>query len=310
MSRIVVLVLALTLAVSGPPSLAAQQPSAASVRTEIQQAVRAYVDAINKADAATLVEMYSREAGVTSVGDGQITRGWDAIRSTADSIAGAEGKYKVATGSIDVSPLGTGYALALTSTILTVKSGDQEVQLRGAMTLLFKKIGAEWKIIHDHTSTVTPTSASGGGGAAPAAPAPAPRPTPPERAAAAPQAAAPTPPQPTRTAIAESEAAIVQPGQFLYYPFSIPPSTTCAVTGRIVGLAGGNKDFQALVLDENNFLNWKTSHQAQAYWQSGQVAATNIGVRLSGPATYYLVISNVFSPVTAKTVKVQAQAEC
>jgi len=305
MSRIIVLVSAATLVVGGSLSLTAQQTTAATVRTEVQQAVRAYVDAINKADAATLVEMYSREAGVTSVGDGQITRGWDAIRSTADSIAGAEGKYKVATGSIDVTPLGPGHALALTSTILTVKSGDQEVQLRGAMTLVYKKIGAEWKIIHDHTSTVTPTSASAGGGAA----APAPRPAPTERAAAAPQQAAPTPPQPTRTTLAESEAAVVQPGQFLYYQFSIP-STTCAVTGRIVGLAGGNKDFQALVMDENSFLNWKTNHQAQAYWQSGQVAATNIGVRLSGPATYYLVISNVFSPVTAKTVKVQAFAEC
>lgn len=310
MSRTIVLVSAAMLVVNSLPCLTAQQPSAATVRTEVQQAVRAYVDAVNKADAATLVEMYSREAGVTSVGDGQITRGWDAIRSTADSIAGAEGKYKVATGSIDVVPLGPGYALALTSTILTVKSGDQEVQLRGAMTLVFKKIGGEWKIIHDHTSTVSQTSASGGGGAAaPAAPAPAPRPTPTERAAAAPPPAAPTAPQPTRTAIAESEAAVVQPGQFLYYQFSIP-STTCAVTGRIVGLAGGNKDFQALVMDENNFLNWKTSHQAQVYWQSGQVAATNIGVRLSGPATYYLVVSNVFSPVTAKTVNVQAFAEC
>ncbi len=305
MSRAIALVSAAMLVVGSPLNLTAQQPSAATVRTEVQQAVRAYVDAINKADAATLVEMYSREAGVTSVGDGQITRGWDAIRSTADSIAGAEGKYKVATGSIDVTPLGPGHALALTSTILTVKSGDQEVQLRGAMTLVYKKIGAEWKIIHDHTSTVTPTSASAGGGAA----APAPRPAPTERAAAAPQQAAPSPPQPTRTTLAESEAAVVQPGQFLYYQFSIP-STTCAVTGRIVGLAGGNKDFQALVMDENSFLNWKTNHQAQAYWQSGQVAATNIGVRLSGPATYYLVISNVFSPVTAKTVKVQAFAEC
>jgi hypothetical protein len=40
------------------------------------------------------------------------------------------------------------------------------------------------------------------------------------------------------------------------------------------------------------------------------VAATNIDVRLSGPATYYLVISNVFSPVTAKKLKVKAFAEC
>jgi ketosteroid isomerase-like protein len=120
------------------------------------------VDAFNRADVATLVEMYSREAGVTSVGDGQIMRGWDAIRSAFDSITGAEGKYKVSTGSVDIVPLGPSYALALTSTILTVKSGDQEAQLRGAMTLVFKKIGGDWKIIHDHTSTITPKSSGGG----------------------------------------------------------------------------------------------------------------------------------------------------
>src|SRR5437870_2829095 len=177
MSRTIVLVSVAMLVVGSAPCLTAQQPSAATVRTEVLQAVRAYVDAINKADAATLTEMYSREAGVTSVGDGQITRGWDAIRSTADSIAGAEGKYKIATGSIDVSPLGSGYALALTSTILTVKSGEQEVQLRGAMTLVYKRIGTEWKIIHDHTSTVTPAASATGGGAVPAA---APRPAPSE----------------------------------------------------------------------------------------------------------------------------------
>ncbi len=309
MSRTIVLVSAAMLVVGGPRCLTAQQPTAATVRTELQQAVRAYVDAFNRADVATLVEMYSREAGVTSVGDGQIMRGWDAIRSAYDSIAGAEGKYKVSTGSIDIVPLGPGYAMALTSTIITVKSGDQGTQLRGAMTLVFKKIGGEWKIIHDHTSTVTPTTAQGAspGGVSPAAPSAAPRPT--ERAAAAAPAAAPAVPQPARYGIAESEAAVVQEGGFIDYPFSVS-SGTCAVTGRIVGLAGGNKDFQAFVMDENSFLNWKTNHQAQAYWQSGQVAATNIAVRLSGPATYYLVISNTFSPITPKTVKVQAFGEC
>ena len=59
--------------------------------------------------------------------------------------------------------------------------------------------------------------------------------------------------QGVRSTLAESEGAVVQPGPFLYYQFSIP-STTCAVTGRIVSLAGGNKDFQALVMDENSFL--------------------------------------------------------
>lgn len=312
MSRTIVFVSAAMLVVGGPRCLTAQQPNAATVRTEVQQAVRAYVDVFNRADVATLVEMYSREAGVTSVGDGQIMRGWDAIRSASDSIAGAEGKYKVSTGSIDIIPLGPGYAMALTSTIITLKSGDQGTPLRGAMTLVFKKIGGEWKIIHDHTSTVTPTTAQGGSpaGASPAAPSAAPRPTPTERAAAAAQPAAAAAPEPTRYAIAEAEAAVIQPGQFLYYPFSVSPSAHCSVTGRVVGLAGGNKDVQVFVMDENNFLNWKTNHEAEAYWQSGQVAATNVAVRLSGPATYYLVISNVFSPITAKTIKMQAFAEC
>ena len=143
--------------------------------------------------------------------------------------------------------------------------------------------------------------------ASPAAPAAVSRPAPRERVAATPQ---PEAPEPTRYAIAESEAAVVREAGFISYNFSVSPQATCTITGRIVGLAGGNKDFQAFIMDENNFLNWKTNHQAQTYWQSGQVAATNVGVRLAGPATYYLVISNLFSPITAKTVKVQAFAEC
>jgi ketosteroid isomerase-like protein len=302
MARTVVLVSA-ALILSGTLRLTAQQPSAATVRTDIQQAVRAYVDAVNKADISALVEMYSREPGVTSVGDGEIIRGWDAIRSNADSIAGAEGKYKVSTGSIDVVPLSAGYALALTSTIVTVKAGNQEVQLRGAMTLVFKKIGGEWKIIHDHTSSVSPSNAMGGGSAmAPATPATV--------SVAAAQTGAQAPAQRTRTTIAEVEAAIIQPAQFLYYPFTISAAMTCSVGGRIVGVAGGNKDFQVFVMNEANFENWQSSNQTQVQWQSGQVAATNIGVSLRGPATYYLVVSNVFSPVTAKTVQVQVFAEC
>src|SRR5882762_7814700 len=61
MSRTIVFISAAMLVVGGPGCLTAQQPSAASVRTEVQQAVRTYVDAWNKADASNLVEMYSRD---------------------------------------------------------------------------------------------------------------------------------------------------------------------------------------------------------------------------------------------------------
>ncbi len=112
-----------------------------------------------------------------------------------------------------------------------------------------------------------------------------------------------------RFAIAD-EVAIVRPGQFLSYQFSVSIPSPCTVRGQIVGLAGRNKDFQALILDKDAFLNWKTHHAAPVYWLSGRVAATDLAVRLGGPVTYYLVISNVFSRFTAKTIKVRAFTEC
>jgi hypothetical protein len=36
---------------------------------------------------------------------------------------------------------------------MSVRTEQGDVQLRGAMSLLFKRIAGEWKIVHDHTST-------------------------------------------------------------------------------------------------------------------------------------------------------------
>jgi ketosteroid isomerase-like protein len=82
-----------------PLRLCAQVPTGAAIRSEIQQAVRTYVDAWNQADASKLVEQYSRQAGVTSVGDGEIIRGWDRIRERFDSLVGTAGRFKLAIGS-------------------------------------------------------------------------------------------------------------------------------------------------------------------------------------------------------------------
>lgn len=305
MSRTITLVSGAIVVVVGTLRLGAQQPSAAASRTDVQQAVRAYVDAFNKADAGTLVDMYSREPEVTSVSDSRVLRGWDAIRSASDSIA-AEGKYKVSIGSIDVIPLGNDYAVALTSTILRVTSGEEGAQRPGAMTFVLKKVGGAWKIIHDHASTGNSTS---GAGASPAASAVRPRPMSPDSAGAAPQPPALAAEEPMRFAIAD-EVAIVRPGRFVYYQFSVSIPSPCIVRGQIVGLAGRNKDFQAFIMDDHSFLNWRTNHEGHVYWQSGRVTAADLGVRLTGPSMYYLVISNEFSRFTAKTVKVQAFTEC
>jgi len=114
---------------------------------------------------------------------------------------------------------------------------------------------------------------------------------------------------PYRANIGSGQAEQIASNSYLAYAFDLP-NKTCHLTGRILGLAGGKRDFQAFLMDDDNFRNWETSHKAQAYWQTDKVAAATIDARVAGPGKYHLVISNVFSLFTGKTVSVQALAEC
>ena len=282
--------------------LQSQVGPTATLRTEIQQAVRAYIEGHNKFDAATIADMYSRQPGVTSVGDGEITRGWDRIRDAFDKLVGSEGRFRVDIGSIDVTPLGPGYALALTSYTITLNVAGQEVQQRGTMTLVFQRTEGEWKIIHDHTSSQAeaggPAAVSQGAGQ-PAAP-----------AQAAPNQGAGVP-SVTTIPITDGQAVEIKAASFVHYTFQLPAGT-CTITGRIVGISGGNKDFEALIMDDDNFRNWSAGTTgARALWQSGRVVVTAIdNAVVAGPGTFHLVVSNAWSIATPKTVQAQALARC
>jgi uncharacterized protein (TIGR02246 family) len=112
------------------------------------------VDTSNKADAKAVMEMYSRKPSVISIDDGKITRGWEAIRSETNEIVGHEGRYKISVENIEVTPLGSAYALAVTPyTMAMVTEDGATFQIRGAITLVLEKAAGRWQIIHDHTSS-------------------------------------------------------------------------------------------------------------------------------------------------------------
>ncbi len=135
--------------------LASQQRT--DIRAEVQGFVRQYVDATNKADAAALVEMYARIPEVASISDGDISRGWEAIRSEADSLLGLQGGYRLDVGSIDVVTLGPTHALAFAAASVTLPTQHGPAQFRGAFTLVVRKVSGAWKIIHDHSSLHLPS---------------------------------------------------------------------------------------------------------------------------------------------------------
>ena len=95
------------------------------------------------------------------------------------------------------------------------------------------------------------------------------------------------------------------------WPFELrPPERECRLTVHVVGVEGGRKDVQVLVLTDDDFRNWSTGHEFRAVWQSGIAAAvtTDLPVRVLG--LYRLVVSNQFSLVTPKTATVSADLSC
>jgi ketosteroid isomerase-like protein len=283
----------------------------------VEAAVRAYVAAHNKGDAGAVAAMYSTQPGVTSIGDGEIVRGWDRIRErmdVLDSLMAVRGHLNVTLGSLDITALGNNYALAIAPYSLAVGAGGTEARQRGAMTLVLQKVGRDWKIIHDHTSSIPERAPAAAAAAAPAAavpgaPAPAAAAQPPvsQQVSAAPVAAAPT--AGMTIPIAAGALPEIPPQQVVHYDFQIP-AAVCRVTGRVEGIAGGNKDFEVLVLDDDGYRNWTAGLQARAFGSSGRVTVYTINAAIPGPGAFHLVISNAFAVGVAKVVQVWAQVQC
>ncbi len=100
----------------------------------------------------------------------------------------------------------------------------------------------------------------------------------------------------------------IQPGGYLNYTVNVP-DRTCTLSGRVEGVSGGNRDFEAFILDDDNFRNWSTRHQAQGI-SSGNVVVWTPTTTIRGPAVYHVVVSNAFSVVSPKVVAIQATVEC
>jgi uncharacterized protein (TIGR02246 family) len=152
MSRMRIIAFVSVLSATAVAAGAAQQPadSTAEVRTFVHQ----YIEAINRADAAGLMELYARVPGVSSADNTDVTHGWDAIRNDAASLA--QSHYRMELDTVDVQPLGSGYALAVAKATYSFGTPQGSLRVRGVLTLVLQKIGNAWKVIHDHSSSQNP----------------------------------------------------------------------------------------------------------------------------------------------------------
>ena len=138
--------------------LMATNVSAAPARTpnavaQIRSILRAQQDAWNRGDIDGFMNGYARSASTVFISEDSVRRGWETVRARYRQ------KYS------DRAKMGT---LSFSDIEINLQSSDAAVVLgrwklerakdrpHGRFTLIFRRLPAGWRIVHDHTSAAAP----------------------------------------------------------------------------------------------------------------------------------------------------------
>ena len=145
--------LALLLALSA--AVVARQAGAKAQKEDKDvAAVRAVIEAQavawNRGDIAGYMDGYAKENSTTFVSGDSVTRGWQTVLDRYKARYDTRAKMgTLAFTELEFKPLGASYILAAGRWQLTRKEDTPH----GRFTLVFRRTGRGWRIIHDHTSS-------------------------------------------------------------------------------------------------------------------------------------------------------------
>ena len=124
-----------------------------------------------------------------------------------------------------------------------------------------------------------------------------------------PMAAAPPPPY--ELALADAEVIHLPSGDHYNASFVVRDPRPCMLTGHVMGLSGGSRDVEVYVLDDEGYSDWQKGVRPRTLFQSGRSTATSLAVPLPRRGRYHLLLSNRYSFLTAKRVRIDdARLRC
>ena len=128
--------------------------------TAVAAAFNALLDGIRKADVKAVADVYWNDPRLSLFNNnGSITKGWEQMRRNRESSYKDVKDVKLTCRDRSITMLGRDGAVA---TCLWTQSqtfrGEAETAT-GRMTLVFRRVGKEWKAIHLHTSPDRPEPA-------------------------------------------------------------------------------------------------------------------------------------------------------
>jgi len=155
LGSIAIFAIFLTGSISAQKAAAAKPDPAKPVRDAFER----LVEGIRQVDVKKVMDVYDKGARTLFFNNnGSVTLGWDQMRSNRESSYAKIKDVTLKVEGVRVEMLGP--AAAYVSCIWTqsqVYEGKLE-NAAGRMTLIFKRVGKDWKVVHLHTSPSTPAA--------------------------------------------------------------------------------------------------------------------------------------------------------
>jgi len=119
--------------------------------------------------------------------------------------------------------------------------------------------------------------------------------------------------RPRRIPLLDERAFVVQAGQARNVKFAVPNDLLqieCRLRGSLVGLEGGDEDFDVLLLNDADWQNFQDGRRIAPFYEERRTSAVNLDVLITERDTLNLVISNMFSLFTDKTIRGNVVMRC
>ena len=140
-----------------PTRRAAQAPGEAAQARAVREAFDSLVDGIRRADAAAVAKLYWNSSQLTVFNNnGTVTKSWEQARSNRESLYAKVSDVKLDVRDVRVKTLGASGAVVTCLWEQSQTADGQPEHATGRLTIVYQKVGADWKIVHTHTSPDRP----------------------------------------------------------------------------------------------------------------------------------------------------------
>jgi ketosteroid isomerase-like protein len=115
------------------------------------------VEGIKQADAEKVMSVYNKSEDILFFNNnGSVTRGWELMKTNRESSYAKTSNVTLDITGLKIEMLGTNAAYLTCKWKQQQEYGGKLESASGRMTLVFRLIGKEWKVVHLHTSPDNP----------------------------------------------------------------------------------------------------------------------------------------------------------